>query len=363
MTELIRRIVVHRPGGYERLQIEQATRPELGSRDVEVETESIGVNFADVVVRLGLYPSAKKYVGWPITPGFEFAGRVRRVGPGVTRFRPGDAVFGATLFGAYSSSVTVNEDYLFLRPEALDPLAAGAFLVAPLTAWYALRILGAVEPGRKVLVHSAAGGVGSMMIQIARVLGAYVVGVVGSAAKVSTVEALGADGVIVRSSQSWVEEARALSPQGFDVVLDANGYETLRSSYRLLRPTGRLVIYGAHSMMSRGKARPNWLKLAWGYLLTPRFHPLNLTNDNKSVLAFNLSYLFDEVPAFRAAMTEILGWLTAGKFKASPIQAFDFEQVGEAHRALQSGRTTGKLVLCTGRDGDAPPGPTAPHQT
>jgi len=350
MSELIQRIVVHRPGGYERLELEEVARPSLGPHDVEVETESIGVNFADVVVRLGLYPSAKKYVGWPITPGFEFAGRVRRVGSSVTRFRPGGAVLGATLFGAYSSSVVVNEDYLFERPPALDPLAAGAFLVAPLTAWYALRTLGAVGPGKKVLVHSAAGGVGSMMVQIARVLGAYVVGVVGSQAKVRSVEALGANAVLVRGSQAWADQARSLAPQGFDVVLDANGYETLRASYRLLCPTGRLVIYGAHSMMSRGKARPNWLRLAWGYLLTPRFHPLNLTNDNKSVLAFNLSYLFDEVPTFRAAMTEVLTWFSDGQLQAPQVQAFDFERVGEAHRALQSGKTTGKLVLRTARD-------------
>jgi synaptic vesicle membrane protein VAT-1 len=355
MSEAIRRIVVHRPGGYDRLEVESASRRDPGPREVEVETEAVGVNFADVVVRLGLYPSAKEYVGWPITPGFEFSGRVRRVGALVTRFQPGDAVFGATLFGAYASAVSVDQDFLFPRPDALSPEQAGGFVVAPLTAWYALRTLGAVGPGKRVLVHSAAGGVGSMMVQIARVLGAHVVGVVTSPEKASSVQALGADAVIVRRTRQWATEARSRAPGGFDVVLDANGYETLGASYRLLRPTGRLVIYGAHSMMSRGKARPNVFRLVWGYLRTPRFHPLDLTNQNKSVLAFNLSYLFDEVALFREAMTEILAWFSSGQLRAPQIQAFDFDQVGQAHRALQSGRTTGKLVLRTRSESQAVP--------
>lgn len=345
MSPKAEKIVVARPGGYARLELQSVPVPAPGPGEVLVETDAIGVNFADVVVRLGLYPSAKKYVGWPITPGFEFSGRVLSVGEGVENFRPGDAVFGATLFGAYATHVVVRADYLFPRPEGLEATQAGALIVAPLTAWYALVVLGAAAPGKKILVHSAAGGVGSMLVQIGRALGCEVVATVGSREKVQAVTDLGADRVLVRTEPDFAERLLAPGKKGFDIVLDANGYETLKLSYRVLRPTGRLVIYGAHSMMTRGWARPNPFRLVWGFLRTPRFHPLEMTNANKSVMAFNLSYLFEEVETLRGAMTQILGWLATGELRPPQTTVYSFRQVGRAHEALQSGTTVGKLVL------------------
>lgn len=339
------KIVVARPGGYNRLEVRSATIPSAGPGEVLVQTDAIGVNFADVVVRLGLYPSAKKYVGWPITPGFEFSGRVLSVGEGVSQLAPGDAVFGATLFGAYASHLVVRSEYVFKRPAALEPAQAGALIVAPLTAWYALVVLGAAAPGKKILVHSAAGGVGSMLVQIGRALGCEVVGTVGSREKAQAVLDLGAHRVLVRGEPGFAEKVLAPGERGYDIVLDANGYETLKLSYRALRPTGRLVIYGAHSMMSRGWARPNPLRLVWGFLRTPLFHPLAMTNANKSVMAFNLSYLFEEVETLRGAMTQILDWIADGKIRPPQTTSYPFREIAKAHAALQSGKTVGKLVL------------------
>jgi len=222
---------------------------------------------------------------------------------------------------------------------------AAALVVAPLTAWYALVELGAASAGKKVLVHSAAGGVGSMMVQIARALGCHVVGTVGSPEKAEKVLSLGAERVLVRSDPGFKKGLLSPGERGYDIVLDANGYETLRDSYRVLRPTGRLVIYGAHSMMSRGWALPNPFRLLWGFLRTPRFQPLEMTNANKSVMAFNLSYLFSEVPTLRAAMAQILDLIAREQLQAATPTTYPFEKVGEAHAALQSGRTVGKLVL------------------
>jgi len=170
-----------------------------------------------------------------------------------------------------------------------------------------------------LLVHSAAGGVGSALVQIGKIYGCEVLGVVGSPHKVSLVQELGADRVVDKSSQDLWAEAKQFAPEGFDVVLDANGVETLRKSYASLRPTGRLVIYGFHSMLSPGRAKPNWLKLVWDFVRMPRFNPLRLTDDNRAVLAFNLSYLFDRTDEIQEGVGQILGWVRAGKLRATCV--------------------------------------------
>ncbi len=197
----------------------------------------------------------------------------------------------------------------------------------------------------QVLVHSAAGGVGGALVQIAKLHGCRVVGVVGAPHKTELARELGADEVIDKSREPLWQRASRAAPGGYEIVLDANGVETLRQSYRHLAPTGRLVIYGFHSMLPRGRGRPNWLELAFDWLRTPRFDPLRLTNDNKSVLAFNLSYLFDRNELLQEGMKALLGWLEAGKLKPPKVREYPFERVADAHRDIESGQTVGKLVL------------------
>lgn len=343
----MKRVVVRRPGSFERLELIEESDPTPGPGEVLVRTRSIGVNFADCVVRMGLYPSAIEYVGWPITPGFEFSGAVEALGPGTEGLTVGQRVFGVMRFGAYATHVVVPVDQLVPLSANVDEIAAGGVFVPLLTSWYALVYQGGLRAGQKVLVHSAAGGVGSTMVQMARVLGAEVVGVVGSEEKVAFVEGLGATHVLDRSQADWLTEAKRLVPGGFDLVLDANGYETLKQSYAALAPMGRLVIYGAHTMLSRGSGRRNWLKLAVTFLRTPRFGPLNLTNDNKSVMAFNLSYLFERKDVLASAIPDFVRWLESGQIRFPAVQTFPLSAVQEAHRALQSGATVGKLVLIT----------------
>lgn len=341
----MKQIVIRRPGSFDRLEYVESPTPQPGPGQVLVAVDAAGVNFADVVVRLGLYPSAKEYVGWPITPGFEYSGRIVACGEGVTEYQVGQEVFGVSLFGAYTSHILSTPDLLFPIPEGVPLTQASVIPVAHLTAWYALFVLGAATEKKKVLVHSAAGGVGGALVQMAKAVGCFVVAVVGSSHKVETARSYGADVVIDKSREKIFERARQAVPGGFDIVFDANGYETLRQGYRALRPTGRLVIYGAHSMLTRGSGRPNWLKLAWTFLLTPRFFPLDLTNDNKSVLAFNLSYLFEERDLLQQAMDQILNWIRSGALRLPELTEFPLRQAGEAHAQLQSGQTVGKVVL------------------
>src|SRR5687767_7678641 len=182
----MRKVVIPRAGGYDRLTLETQPDPTPAPEEVVVTSEAIGVNYADCVIRMGLYASAKEFVGWPITPGFEFAGTVTAVGEGVSEFAPGAKVFGVTLFGGYSTHVVVPKRQLFLLPSRLEPAQAAGFPTVFLTAYYALFELAHPRPGANILVHSAAGGVGSALVQLGRIAGCRVVGVVGGAHKVET---------------------------------------------------------------------------------------------------------------------------------------------------------------------------------
>ena len=341
------RIRIRRPGDYSRLELERDFDPGVpGPGEVMVHVRAAGVNFADSAVRMGLYSSAKKYVGWPITPGFELAGTVAQIGPGVTAHAIGDPVFGVVRFGAWSSHVVTRADLMRPLPATLTMEQAAGIPTVFLTAYYPLHVLTTVRAGEVVLVHSAAGGVGSALVQLAKVAGCRVVGVVGGAHKVAVARELGADVVIDRNAAGDVRrELERASPDGYDVVLDANGGASLRDSYQLLAPGGRLVVYGFHAMLPKGAGRPSWPRLAREWVRTPRFSPFRMVQENRSVLAFNLSYLFDRVDIFGEALDRIIGWIDQRRIRPLAVRTFPAEQVADAQRALESGRTTGKLVL------------------
>lgn len=339
-------VVVPKAGSYDRLQIQVRPDPKPGAGEILIAVSHAGVNYADCIVRMGLYASAKEYVGWPITPGFEVAGTVEAVGEGAgSRARVGQQVFAVTRFGGYASRVVVPEAQVFPIPPGFSVADAAGFPAVFLTAHYALFELAHPRPGAKILVHSAAGGVGGALVQLAKIAGCHVVGVVGAAHKVEVARAHGADVVIDKSHESLWKAAERASPVGYDVVLDANGVATLRGSYRHLAPAGKLVVYGFHSMLPRSGGRPNWLKLAVDFLRTPRFSPLALTNENRSVLAFNLSYLFERADILAESMARLAGWAAEGRVRPPPVRLYPLARVADAHRDLESGQTVGKLVL------------------
>jgi NADPH:quinone reductase-like Zn-dependent oxidoreductase len=331
----MRRVLIPSAGGYDKLLLVDAPDPVAGEGEELVRVEAIGVNYADCIVRMGHYSSAKEYVGWPITPGFEVAGTTT----------DGTRVIALTRFGGYASHVVVPKRQVFPLPRGFSMAEGAAFPAVSLTAYYALFELCRLRPGMSLLVHSAGGGVGSALVALGKIAGCRVVGVVGTTSKVEHVRALGADHVIDKSRGGLWREAERHAPRGYDVVLDANGVETLRASFEHLAPTGRLVVYGFATMMSRGKDRPSWPKLAVDWLRTPRFDPLTMTNENKSVMAFNLSYLFDRPDILAESMEALTSWVEQGKLTAPRVQTFPLDRVADAHRALESGKTIGKLVL------------------
>ncbi|MCE5316942.1 MAG: medium chain dehydrogenase/reductase family protein [Parachlamydia sp.] len=345
----MKKIVIEKPGSYDQLTVKEFPNPLPAKGEILIETRACGVNFADCCVRMGVYSSAKEYVGWPITPGFEVTGIVTQVGEGATRFSKGQRALAVTRFGGYTTHLIVPEEQVLPLPDSLTFEEGAAFPAVFLTAHYALFELAHAKPRDTVLVHSAAGDVGSALVQLAKLAGCRVIGVVGSTHKIESLKNLGIDAIIDKSRQDLWKEAEKLSPDGYDIILDANGIETLRYSYQHLRAGGKLVVYGFHTLFSKGRGTPSWFKIAWDYIRMPRFNPLFMTNANHSVLAFNLSYLFDRKDLLRNGLQQILGWIEEKKVLLPSITTYALDDVASAHRALESGQTFGKLVLLTSR--------------
>lgn len=340
----VRRIVIAKPGGYEQLRLVEEPAREPCATEIAIDVEAIGVNYADGIIRMGLYESAKRLHGYPITPGFEVAGRVAAVGEQVREFQIGDPVIGLTLFGGYASRVVLSADRVFTRPATLSADMGAAIPTVFLTAWWMVHELLHPRPGDTWLVHSAAGGVGNALAQLGRFAGCRVIGVVGGTHKRDSALAAGCDAVIDKSQGELWLHARTLSPAGYQAIFDANGVSTLAQSYRHLAPTGRLLIFGFASMLQHD-GRLNWLKLGWDWLRTPRFNPLSMTRDNKSVLACNLSFLSSEAERLREGMLWLLERFADGRLVPPPITRFALAEAAAAQRAIESGRTIGKLVL------------------
>ncbi|MFA5140266.1 MAG: zinc-binding dehydrogenase [Elusimicrobiota bacterium] len=323
----MRRIVVKKPGGHEALELVESPDPVPGPGQVLVRVKNAGVNYADCLVRMGLYSAAKGL--YPVAPGFEFAGSI-----------DDEPVFGITRFGAYSDRVAVPKEQIWPCPEGWSPADCAALPATALTAYHGLMEVARVRPGETVLIHSAAGGMGCALVQMCRILGLKSIAVVGSRAKVRLPEQLGADRVLVRSSKLWSEVE-----EGVDVIFDANGVSTLRPGFEHLAPNGRLVVYGFAEMLPRAQATPSLLRLLWNRARVPSFSPLELTAGNKTVAGFNVVHLFHRIGLARKAMSDILAWIRDGKYKKVPVKTFPAEQAGKAHQELESGRTVGKLVL------------------
>ena len=332
---------------------------------VVIKNMAFSVNYADCTIRWGLYESAKKFVGYPIVPGFDVAGTIERVPKNnTTKFQVGDRVFGCTLFGAYSNRVVIPTIQLRKIPDCIDSFVkAASFPAVSLTALYALHMAGYFPGGfdegasrhkfknKSILIHSAAGGVGSFLVQISRILGLRpIVGVVGSSSKRDEASRLGCDVVIDKSIEDLWSAARLVCPDGFSTVMDANGVSTLKESYNSLAPSGRLIVFGFHSNLPLGQAMLNpfeWIKMALKQSRMPRFDAMDLTVSNKSVLGFNLSFFAEEREVLSDMFDQILEWVRYEKLECPNVVEMEMKNVSLAHEFLQTGKSMGKIVLST----------------
>ena len=336
----MRQMVIVRHGAPDVLQPREAADPVPGPGEIRIAVRAAGVNFADVLARLGLYPDAPKP---PVTVGYEVSGVVDAAGPGVTTHRTGDRVLALTRFGGYADRVVVPSVLAFPVPDGLDDPSAAAIPVNYLTALIALYRMANLTSGETVLIHGAGGGVGIAATQLARRRGATILGT-ASSSKFDAIRQQGVHHAIAYRQVDVVAEVRRLTNgRGVDVVLDPIGGRSFADSYALLAPLGRLVIYGVSSIAT-GERR-NWWRAIATIVRMPRFHPLSLMNSNRGVFGLNLGHLWEEQRHLADAMTLLLQEIAAGRLRPVVAQTFPLERAADAHRYLQSRSNIGKVVL------------------
>jgi NADPH:quinone reductase-like Zn-dependent oxidoreductase len=336
----MRQVAIVRYGGPEVLQMQEAADPRPGPGQVRIRVRAAGVNFADVLARLGLYPDAPRP---PMVVGYEVAGLVDQIGENVTTFVPGDRVTALTRFGGYSDAVIAPVQQVFATPAMLSDAEGAALPVNYLTAVLALYRLANVTAGETVLVQNAGGGVGVAAVQLAALRRARIIGT-ASAGKHAALHAFGVEHLIDYRTADVEGEVRKITRgRGADVILDPLGGRSFASSYRMLAPLGRLVMFGM-SAAAPGMRR-NLLKAFRAWWQLPRFSPLSLINRNRAVFGLHLGHLWSEHGRIAPFMELLLNEFRAGRLKPVVARTFPLERAGDAHEFLQNRANIGKVVL------------------
>jgi NADPH:quinone reductase-like Zn-dependent oxidoreductase len=336
----MRQIWIPKTGEPEVLEVGEAPDPAPGIGEVRVRVRASGINFADILARMGLYPDAPPL---PAVVGYEVAGVVDGVGDGVEGFADGDRVLVFTHFGGYSDVLCAPAGLVAPIPEALDFGGAASIPVNWLTAWLMLVRLGNVRSGDKVLVHACAGGVGTAAVQICRHFGAEVIGT-ASAGKHDRLLELGVAHCIDYRSQDFEAEVERLTDgRGVDIALDAVGGESFKKSYNSLASLGRLFVFGVSSF-APGKSR-SLVAAVTGMLRMPSFKPIALMNRNRGVFGVNLGHLWDRGPELQGMLAEMLELFADGSFEPVVDRGFSFDEAAAAHRYIQDRKNFGKVLL------------------
>lgn len=319
-------VKLDRYGGPEVLELTEASMPEPAEGEVVVEVKAIGVNYADTARREGQYVVPTPL---PFTPGAEIAGTVSAVGAGVTRFKPGARVVALIESGGYAEYVTVAEQTLIPVPDDVPFEQAVALPLQGLSAYHILKTMGRVEPGETVLVHAAAGGVGTLAVQLAKIFGAgTVIATASTDEKLEHARSLGADHLVNYTEAGWEDKVKELTGgKGVDVALEMVGGEVFHQTLKCLAPFGRLVIFGAAS----GEQA--------------QFQPGQLMRKNQSVVGFFLPQIMRKPDLFRRSLGELLEWTGSGKLKLTVGGTYPLAEAADVHRQLQGRKTIGKLVL------------------
>ncbi len=348
-----RAILIERYGPPEVLVEREVPLPEPGPGEVHLEVEAAGVNFADLLMRAGLYATAPPR---PYSPGFEAAGRVARAGSGVKHLREGDRAVALIRHGGYARDLVVPAANVGAPPESLTLVEAAAVPVVFLTASLCLFEAGHARDGETVLILGAGGGVGTAAVQLAVNRKLRVVGTAGDPRKRRFVtEELGAEACF-DSRGDWEEEVRALvGERGIDVALDPVGGRATAACRRLLAPLGRLVFYGLSDAMP-GRRR-SWLRAAWAWARTPRLHPLSLVQPNIGLLGVHLLHLERKEPILREVLRQILRDMAERRLRPVVDRVFPLDRLGaaRAHAYLHARRNLGKVVLATSAGAGATP--------
>jgi NADPH:quinone reductase-like Zn-dependent oxidoreductase len=334
-------LVITEHGPPEVLRVQERPDPEPGPGQVRVRVRAAGINFADLLARVGLYPEAPKP---PCVVGYEFAGDVESLGQGVEGVSVGDRVIGGCRFGANAELAVTDARELLPLPDDWSYEEGAAVPVTYATAYAALVRYGNVQPGERVLIQAAAGGVGTAAIQIAKIAGAEVFGT-ASGSKHDAIRELGCEHPIDYRTKDFADEVRRITgeKQPLDLVMDAIGGKSFKQSFSLLRGGGRLVCFGASSVQSgERRSRARALRTL---VQMPRFHPLKLMSESKSVIGLNMLALYTGKGSLEDYTRPLREWIEQGKIRPLVAEAFPMERGADAHRFMHEGKNVGKVVL------------------
>jgi NADPH:quinone reductase-like Zn-dependent oxidoreductase len=331
----VRAVVITKHGPPEVLQVQELPAPDrpLGA-EVAIDVQASGINFADTMARVGLYPDAPKP---PCVVGYEVAGTVSGVGPGVEGIEAGQRVVAGTHFGGYAEHVVVKATDCVPLPDSLSYEQGAAIPVNYATAWAGLIRYGSLQGDERVLIHAAAGGVGISATQIAKRHGAEVYGT-ASKHKHEAIRGFGIDHTIDYNEDGWERDL----PK-FDVIMDAIGGKSFRTSYDLLAPGGRLVAFGASSVMS-GEKR-NLIAAGRAALQMPRFNLIKQMSSSKAVIGLNMLTLWQNAGTLEPWIRAVRELMDDGTIQPVVAEAFPFDQAPDAHRFIAERRNVGKVVL------------------
>ncbi|HXX20227.1 MAG TPA: medium chain dehydrogenase/reductase family protein [Candidatus Acidoferrum sp.] len=341
----MRAVVVRRYGPPEVLEVQQVPDPQPKPGEVLIRVRAIGVNFADLLARMGLYPGTPKP---PFVPGLEIAGVVEKVGDGARqagdeRLQPGDAVTAITHFNAYAEWIVVPAKEVHRLPPGMRFEDGAAIPVNYMTAYHSMFVMGNLQPGDRVLIHGAAGGVGIAAVQLARARGLVTFGTAGPT-KQEYLRKIGVDHPIDYQKSDFVEVVRKFAPDGIEMVMDPIGGKNLTRSQQCLGPTGRLVVYGLSEAAGTSGKRSLVSGLK-ALAQTPRFHPLRMMSQNLAVIGVSLGAMESRLPLLRREIDDIFKMYTEGKIKPVIAKTFPLDEAAAAHQYIHDRKNIGKVIL------------------
>jgi NADPH:quinone reductase-like Zn-dependent oxidoreductase len=337
----MRAVWITSTAGPEGLQVRETADPEPRPGEVRIRVHATGLNFAEVMAAQGLYPDRPPL---PCVMGYEPAGVIDAVGDGVEANRVGSRVVALTHFGGHSDVVCAPAEQAFALPEGKDFATAAALPLNYLTAYHMLFRVACVRPGERVLVHMAAGGVGTAALQLCRTVDDVTVFGTASAAKHEVLRTEGCAHPIDYHTTDYAAEVRRLTgDQGVDVVLDPLGGADWRKGLKLLRPGGRLVAYGFANLASGQRRRPAHVLKQVASI--PLLTPLQLMNSNRTVSGVNVGHLWSQIAILRQELREVIALWEAGRIAPRIDASYPFAEAAEAHRRILHRQNTGKVVL------------------
>ena len=337
----MRAVWITRAGGPGALEVRETADPAVGLGQVRIRVSAAGLNFAEVMAAQGLYPDAPKP---PCVVGYEVAGVVDALGEGTPGPAVGSRVVAITHFGGHADVVSVPAEHVLQIPDAMSFEEAAAIPVTYLTAYHMLFRVAGIRPGERVLVHMAAGGVGTAVLQLCRTVGDVEVFGTASAAKHEALRAEGCAHPIDYHTTDYAAEVRRLTGgEGVDIVLDPLGGNDWRKGLKLLRPCGRLVAYGFANLASGQRRRPT--RLASQLVRVPLLTPLQLMDHNRTVSGVNIGHLWEQMALLREELQAVLALWDLGQIKPRIDASYPFTEAAAAHRRILQHQNTGKILL------------------